>query len=213
MGWKSIFGKPLESTLGRVKKIPVNKLHIKKIHMCHFSFLEKQASAEFMFYDYVLWCPPSQYPTKHFEHWKKTPFRPDRQFSFIFAQNDNYPPPPSTRCFLLPNKYMLERKSLRLLFLEGGPRLVYTSPQQPLTFCAPLPKCGNKYEKERLDFMKRVILLHRGGEMRSSPLGELLHKIKDCREYLKWDLDLVSILFPDFSPEEVKQITPWTTTD
>jgi len=81
---------------------------------------------------------------------------------------------------------MLERKSLRLLFLEGGLRLVnMASPQQPLTFCAPLPKCGNKYEKERLDFMKRVILLHRGGEMRSSPLGELLHKIKDCREYLK----------------------------
>lgn len=167
-----------------------------------------------MFYDYVLKMSSLTIPNKTFWTLEKTPFRPDRQFSFIFAQNDNCPPPllqPGVSCY--PINTCLKEKACDSFFLEGGPRLVYTSPQQPLTFCAPLPQCGNKYEKERLDFMKRVILLHRGGEIRSSPLGELLHKIKDCREYLKWGLDLVSILFPDFSPEEVKQIPPWTTTD
>ena len=182
--------------------------------MCHFSFLEKQSVSRI----YVLWlCAKDVLP--HYTQQnilntgKKLLSDPIVNFRSFSRKMTTALRPPSTRCFLLPNKYMLEIKSLRLLFLEGGPRLVYTSPQQPLTFCAPLPQCGNKYEKERLDFMKRVILLHRGGEMRISPLGELLHKIKDCRECLKWDLDLVSILFPDFSPEEVKQIPPWTTTD
>ena len=182
--------------------------------MCHFSFLEKQSVSRI----YVLWlCAKDilpHYTQQNILNTGKNSFQTRSSIFVHFRAKWQLPFPllqPGVSCY--PINTCLKEKACDSFFLEGGPRLVYTSPQQPLTFCAPLPQCGNKYEKERLDFMKRVILLHRGGEIRSSPLGELLHKIKDCREYLKWGLDLVTILFPDFSPEEVKQIPPWTTTD